>query len=255
MEINMTMKSIQNTNKILTISLPILVVGIIISLIMFTNDSTQTQALSAPLITGDVQSQSVTSFNSSQELPAMCGNCNAPPREPHAFLASGGKSVVIITPNLPGMNLPKGNQFQVNHFAEIKATRGSTIHIPLTLTHVSSSNPLPQVVLVGGGGHIYLTPAYLANLYTTEQRVDAVKAGQPIAGAIDLFSLETFSPKQVILLAGESKQVDLYISIPNWPDQMIGSKIYFPIMFLHGENYDYHDLMTVHTGVLIDIAN
>jgi hypothetical protein len=187
------------------------------------------------------QQPSQTMGNSSHQKSAkFCIDCDRPSTNPGIFLAKGGKSVVTVKVD---------NQ-------EISLTRGSTGRVVLTLNHMPGQNPLPVVNIVGAKINNGYIPAYLASQTTPEQRVEALQAGKPIPGALDLNSLVTFEPKQTIALKpNESKQMFMDITIPkDWDDRMVGENIMFSIGVIQGQGYDYHDLLIKQTSVSVRVT-
>jgi hypothetical protein len=188
------------------------------------------------------QQASHTKGNSSspQKGAKFCIDCDRPSTNPGIFLAQGGKSVVTVKAD---------NQ-------DISLTRGSTARVVLTLSHMPGQNPLPFVNIVDAKINNGYIPAYLANQTTPEQRVEALQAGKPIPGAIDLNSLVTFESKPTVAIKpNESKQIFMDIAIPkDWDDRMVGENILFSIGVIQGPGYDYHDLLIKQTAVSVHIA-
>lgn len=176
-----------------------------------------------------------------KQSTSYCIDCDRPSTNPGLFLANGGKSVILVHPD--------------NNNSKLNVTRGSTGTIFLTLTHRHAGHPLPSVEITNvtiNNGYI---PAYAANLTTPEQRVEALQAGKPIPGAIDLNSLVKFTPKQVTLQPGESKQIRMDITIPkDWDDRMVGENILFSVAMIPKQGYDYHDLLVKQIAVTVHIT-
>ncbi|MEP0825936.1 MAG: hypothetical protein HRF40_10655 [Nitrososphaera sp.] len=160
---------------------------------------------------------------------------------PQKFLQNGGRSVIVIKP-----------ETTVN-----TASRGSTITIPLNIVHEAGTNPLPSVTVTSYGIANTMIPPSVANATTAEDRVNAIKTtGRPIAGAIDLNSIVTFSDRVVTLKPGESKQVNMIVTIPkDWPDELVGKDIFFSVVFGHGGIYDYHEVQVNNTFVLVHLVS
>jgi hypothetical protein len=163
------------------------------------------------------------------------------PKTPDEFLQEGGKSVIAITPASD----------------VIDAARGSVVKATLTLQHIPGANPLPSVTVVANGIGNGIIPPSVEKSTTPEERASTLSTtGKPVAGAIELNSLVTFSPTAVTLKPGESQQIDMYITIPkDWPDELVGTNVWFSVIFGEGESYDYRDLLIDQTGINVHVVS
>lgn len=163
------------------------------------------------------------------------------PKTPDEFLAAGGKSVITVTPSSD----------------IIDGARGSVAKVTFTLKHETGANPLPNVTVVADGIGNGIIPPSVEKSTTPEERANALSTtGKPVTGAIELNSLVTFSPTEVTLKPGESKQVDMYITIPkDWPDELVGTNVWFSVIFGEGGNYDYKDLLIDQTGINLHLVS
>ena len=140
-------------------------------------------------------------------------------RTPEQFFRDGGRSYVFIEPDTLTTN----------------ATIGSTVQVPLTLTHETSANPLPIVTV----HYVGIQGMFTINGY----------------GEIDPNSIVKPSTDQISLLAGESKKVVLNFSIPqDWPKSVVNGTIPFSVLFLDSDNRDPKDFVTNPALVQIHIV-
>lgn len=196
----------------------------------FVNTSLQRDAISFGGFSNQTQTPSMQNYNIASGGPLT----------PSEFLSRGGKSIIMITPSETLVN----------------ASRGSTIKVTFTLTHTGSNSQLSNVTIAAEGiANEYIPPSVI-NATTPQERADAIRnTGKPIQGTLDLNSLVTFSPQQLSLQPNASKQVDLFITIPqNWPQDVVNHKVWFSVLFGEGAKYDYHDLLIVQTGIYIHIV-
>lgn len=137
-------------------------------------------------------------------------------RTPEQFFRDGGRSYVFIEPDTLTTN----------------ATIGSTVQVPLTLTHETSANPLPIVTVHYAG----IQGMFNIRGYGDVDRNSTVKS----------------SANEISLLAGESKKVVLSISIPqDWPKSLVNVTIPYSVLFLDSDNHDPKDFVT--NPVLVQI--
>lgn len=194
----------------------------------------------------------VAVFSSQQTTSAQLSTDKAPlgdeirpggPKTPKEFLESGGKSVIKVVPDSD----------------IVEGSRGSTVKATFTLTHIENPTMrgLSRVSIVSNGVANGIIPPSVAATTTPQERTDVLKeTGKAIKGAIELDSLVTFSPKTVVLAPGESKKVDMYITIPaDWPDELVGQNIWFSVIFGEGESYDYRDLLIDQSGVTLHLVS
>ena len=128
------------------------------------------------------------------------------------------RSSVIITPDV----------------SVIDASRGETVNVTLTATHVGGKNHLPNVTLTTRGVYCCFTP----------------RDSYPV----DLNKMVTFSEQKIGLKFGESKQIVVHIAIPkNAPKQMIDDTVFFSLSFGNEENYLYPDLYIPPMGFSVHI--
>jgi len=138
---------------------------------------------------------------------------------PEEFFANGGRSYVLVTPDS----------------VETNATIGSTVQVPLTITHKTSANPLPS-----------LTVHYMG------ARCCASIRGY---GDIDLNSTVKSSNSEITLLAGESTKVVLTISIPkDLPKSSVNATIPYNVLYALPDDTDPKEAVTSMTFFQIHIV-
>ena len=137
-------------------------------------------------------------------------------RTPEQFFRDGGRSYVFVETDSETTN----------------ATIGSTVQVPLTLTHETSANPLPIVTV----HYVGIQNGIRINGY----------------GNVDVNYIVKPSTNQISLLAGESKKVVLSISIPqDLPKSVVNDTISFSVLFLDSDNHNTKDFVT--NPVLVQI--
>lgn len=194
--------------------------------------------------------------NTDEKLPEtakLCPDCSRPSTNAGEFLAGGGKAVIEVSVGEEVVDA-YGEQ-ALNAMQKVEASRGSAIIVPLTLTYVPGADSLPVITMVGVGINNGFIPSYAASSLTAEERLDAVKSGKPIPGALDLNSMVGFSPKVVTLKPNESATMNMTITIPkDLPDQIVGSEIPFSVLIGEGQSYDYRDVLVKQTLVTVRVV-
>ncbi len=131
---------------------------------------------------------------------------------PDSFIRDGGKSAILVKTN------PE----------TIKLTRGESTTVMLNISHVGGTEALNEVNLTPTvfQGAVLLPSA--VDKTTVEERAELLSQGKPIPGSIELSSLVNFSEARIKVLAGETKTMQMTISLPkDLPDEIIGKSIHF----------------------------
>src|SRR5207249_3858914 len=116
------------------------------------------------------------------------------------------------------------------------ATIGSTVQVPLTLTHKTSANPLPLAKVHYAG-------------------IKCCFSLNGVSRFIDWNSTVLSSDNEVSLLAGESKKVVLSISVPqDLPKSSVNVTIPYNIWFALPDDYDPREIVTSIALVQIHIV-
>lgn len=149
--------------------------------------------------------------------------------------STAGESVAIEMKSRPEQLLANGGQAAVavtTADTDINAARGSTVKASFTLTYQPGVMPPDRLTVVSQGIWGKLLPPSVATAKAPQEIFDELQTTGAIAGSIDLTPLVRFQPGAVILTPGESKTVDMYITIPqNWPDEMVGKTVDFSPKF------------------------
>lgn len=171
-------------------------------------------------------------------LPHGIGFAPQGNRSPEQFFHDGGKSFVFIAPDTLTTN----------------ATIGSTIQVPLTLTHKTGANPLAKVTVHYVGIKNHVLPSSAPHL-TPREVADALEKTGKIPGELDLNSAVKPSVREISLDAGQSTKVILNISIPqDWPKSLVNGTIPMDVEFLDSGNHDPKDFVTNEALVMIRIV-
>lgn len=132
-------------------------------------------------------------------------------RGPTAFLFSGGRSAVIIDAEIK----------------ELSLKRGEPATVALDVKHLVGNNGFESLQLVPAGARGSLGLPSSAALLTPEERSELIKEGKAIPGTIPLSSFVTYSDSLLTLNAGETKSIQMTITIPNnLPDEMLQKSIH-----------------------------
>lgn len=156
---------------------------------------------------------SSTSLQPSQEQPLEQseGEVIKAIRGPSAFLSAGGRSAIVIDAELK----------------EISLSRGESANVTLNIQHMVGNNGFDSLHLVPAGsrGNLGL-PSSAADM-TPEERTELIKQGKPIPGTIPLSSFVRYSDPQITVNAGETKSIQMTITIPkSLPDEMLQKSIH-----------------------------
>lgn len=107
----------------------------------------------------------------------------------------------------------------------IDVKRGTTSSVMLILKHEAGANPDAKFVVtpkIDG----YFFPSSVVKSTTMLQRSQMLANSQIPLGARVMKDFVTFSPQSVSLASGESKEIQMQISLPSdLPDEIIGHKI------------------------------
>jgi hypothetical protein len=107
----------------------------------------------------------------------------------------------------------------------ITAKRGETTTVTLTLNHESGNNLNSKFTItpkVDG----YIIPVSVLKSTTMLERSTMLANGQIPNGVIALKDLVKFSPSSVTLNSGESKQIQMQITLPtNLADEIVGHSL------------------------------
>lgn len=130
---------------------------------------------------------------------------------PDAYLASGGRSALIVS-------VPSDI---------IEAKRGQNIDVPITITHKAGKNPLDAyVVRFEGVSNSLILPSAVSK-QTPEERSQAIRDNKPVEGMVDLAPFITYSPGRISIAVGETKTITAHIHVPELPDEMVGKHVRF----------------------------
>lgn len=161
-------------------------------------------------------------------------------REPNKFLSDGGRAVIKIKPDESRFGDTSKSVLTV------EASRGSTIEVPVTVTHLSGSNSIGSLTIAGVGVSNGYVPAAVAREKSPEQTTQELVSNGKIAGELDLDATLQFVPQKVTLKPNETGAISLAITIPkDWPDYIVGETIWYSVEFaVDGpERYDSTELM------------
>jgi len=143
-----------------------------------------------------------------------------------SFFKNGGRSWLSITPS----------------YNEMNATIGSTIQLPVTLTHVASTDPLTIVTVRYTGIQSYIIP-------------NCASAIPQIPSEVISFDSNTQQSDEVSLNAGESKRIVLNMTIPqDWPKCVNNFPIPWHLGFVDLDNLDPKDFLMDNTIVSIRVV-
>ena len=142
-----------------------------------------------------------------------------------SFFKNGGRSWLSITP----------------FYDEINATIGSTVQLPVTLTHISSTDPLTIVTVRYTGIHSNGIPFCASTI-------------PQIPSEVIGFDSDTKQSNDFSLIAGESKRIALNMTIPqDWP-KCANSSILWHLDFVDLDNLDPKDFLMDNTYVSIRVV-
>ena len=132
-------------------------------------------------------------------------------RGPTAFLSAGGRSAVTIDAEIK----------------ELSLKRGESATVSLEIKHLVADNGFESLQLVPAGARGNLGLPSSAAAMTPEERSELIKEGKPIPGIIPLSSFVSYSDSLVTVNAGETKSIQMTISIPSsLPDEMLQKSIH-----------------------------
>jgi hypothetical protein len=151
--------------------------------------------------------------SASQPVPATEGQSINSLAGPDAYLLSGtGRSAIVVNATPKYVNL----------------TRGESTTVTLNVSHRVGNNGFPvlQIIPSGVSGDFGL-PSSNATM-TSEERTELIKQGKPVPGLIPLSSFVKYSTPEFELKAGETKSIQMTITLPkDLPDEAVGKGIQF----------------------------
>ncbi len=143
-----------------------------------------------------------------------------------SFFRNGGRSWLSIAP----------------FYDEINATRGSSVQLPVTITHVASPSPLAFVTVRYTGMESSVIPS-------------CVPAIPQIPTEVIGFDSNTKQSGEFSLDAGKSKRFILNMTIPpDWPE-CVNSPIPWHLDFVDVDNLDPKDFLMDNTVVYIRVES
>lgn len=140
-------------------------------------------------------------------------------------------------------------QFRIN------ATRGSTVSVVLKITHKPGPDPLPSVTVnaIGATGITY--PPSLAKSVSNDQAKEALVSGKLIPGSIRMNDLVRFDPTSITLAPGETKTIQLFITLPqNLPDEWVNKSIPISPIYKSPEQSTRGEVGIFHNGVTVRVV-
>ena len=145
--------------------------------------------------------------------------------DPKSFFRNGGRSWLTITPS----------------YDEINASIGSTVQLPVTLTHVASKNPLGWVTVRYIGIQSGVIPS-------------CASAIPQIPSEVISFDSNGKRTSEFTLDAGESKRILLNMTIPQeWP-KCVDFPVLWHLNFVDSDNTDPKYFLMDNTIVLIRVV-